>query len=133
MAAEWFGYFELLEKRPHSSKDIDFSILSSIKDFDKWVICMLNDEQNLGYYVKHVLFKHRSNPQGSHRALHGQIQKRIKEALKWDKANLPDSKLMDELTMLVEAYLTDLYNMSTDGLSTEEFEQMINNQSGKYI
>ena len=36
---------------------------------------MLNDEQNLGYYVKHVLFKHRSNPQGSHRALHTETHK----------------------------------------------------------
>ena len=94
---------------------------------------MLNDEQNLGYYIKHILFKHRSSPSGADRVLHGQIQKRIKEALKWSKVNLPKSDLMGELTMRIEAYLTDLYTMSADGLTTTEFEQMINNLSDKGI
>lgn len=31
---------------------------------------------------------------------------------------------MGELTMRIEAYLTDLYTMSADGLTTTEFEQM---------
>ena len=133
LVSEWYEYYELLENRPQSSKDIDFNDFKSVKDFDKWVICMLNDEQNLGYYIKHILFKHRSSPSGADRVLHGQIQKRIKEALKWSKVNLPKSDLMGELTMRIEAYLTDLYTMSADGLTTTEFEQMINNLSDKGI
>lgn len=40
---------------------------------------------------------------------------------------------MGELTMRIEAYPTDLYTMSADGLTTTEFEQMINNLSDNGI
>ena len=49
----------------------------SAKDFAKWCICIANADQNLSYYVKHVLFKLRTNPQPADRVLRRQIQKKI--------------------------------------------------------
>jgi len=37
----------------------------------------LHNHQNLSYYVKHVLFKLRTNPQPADRVLRRQIQKKI--------------------------------------------------------
>ena len=67
---------------------LDYRIFESAKDFAKWCICIANADQNLSYYVKHVLFKLRENPQPADRVLHGQIQKKIQEALEWGKKHL---------------------------------------------
>ena len=85
LVAEWFGYYEDMEKLPNDCLDVDFNIFESAKDFDKWCICIVSAGQNLGYYVKNVLFKLRKNPQPEDRVRHAQFQKRIQDASEWGK------------------------------------------------
>ena len=77
LVAEWFGYYEDMVKLPNDCWDADYRIFESAKDFAKWCICIANADQNLSYYVKHVLFKLRTNPQPADRVLRRQIQKKI--------------------------------------------------------
>ena len=76
LVAEWFGYYEDMEKLPNDCLDVDFNIFESAKDFDKWCICIVSAGQNLGYYVKNVLFKLRKNPQPEDRVRHAQVPKK---------------------------------------------------------
>ena len=55
LVAEWFGYYEDMVKLPNDCWDADYRIFESAKDFAKWCICIANADQNLSYYVKHVL------------------------------------------------------------------------------
>lgn len=120
LVAEWFGYYEDMVKLPNNCWDVDYHIFESAKDFAKWCICIANADQNLSYYVKHVLFKLRANPQPQDRALHGQIQKKIQEALEWGKKHLVLPDLTLELTGKIEQYLAWLLEQSADGMSTAE-------------
>lgn len=52
---KWFGYYEDMVKLPNDCWDADYRIFESAKDFAKWCICIANADQNLSYYVKHVL------------------------------------------------------------------------------
>lgn len=74
--------------------------------------------------MKHVLFKFRANPQPADRVLHGQIQKKIQEALEWGKIHLDAPNLTLELTTKIEQYLTWLLEQSPDGMTIEE-EQLV--------
>ena len=120
LVAEWFRYYEDMVKLPNNCWDVDYHIFESAKDFAKWCICIANADQNLSYYVKHVLFKLRANPQPQDRALHGQIQKKIQEALEWGKKHLVLPDLTLELTGKIEQYLAWLLEQSADGMSTAE-------------
>lgn len=120
LVAEWFRYYEDMVKLPNNCWDVDYHIFESAKDFAKWCICIANANQNLSYYVKHVLFKLRANPQPQDRALHGQIQKKIQEALEWGKKHLVLPDLTLELTGKIEQYLAWLLEQSADGMSTAE-------------
>lgn len=59
LVAEWFGYYEDIDKLPDDCWDVEFDTLKSAKDFDKWCICIANEGQNLSYYMKYILFKNR--------------------------------------------------------------------------
>lgn len=120
LVAEWFGYYEDMVKLPNDCWDVDYRIFESAKDFAKWCICIANADQNLSYYVKHVLFKLRANPQPADRVLHGQIQKKIQDALEWGKSHLVLPNLTLELTDKIERYLAWLLEQSADGMSASE-------------
>lgn len=124
LVAEWFGYYEDMEKLPNDCLDVDFNIFESAKDFDKWCICIVSAGQNLGYYVKNVLFKLRKNPQPEDRVRHAQFQKRIQDASEWGKNHLVLPSLILELTDKIEHYLTWLLESSEDGMSIEEEQQL---------
>ena len=126
LVAEWFGYYEDMVKLPNDCWDVDYRIFESAKDFAKWCICIANADQNLSYYVKHVLFKLRANPQPSDRVLHGQIQKKIQEALEWGKKHLTLPNLTLELTGKIEQYLAGLLEQSADGMSIAEERRIFN-------
>lgn len=81
---------------------------------------------NLSYYVKHVLFKLRENPQPADRVLHGQIQKKIQEALEWGKKHLALPSLTLELTGKIEQYLAWLLEQSADRMSVTEEQRIFN-------
>ena len=128
LVSEWVNYYDMVEKRPMGYEDVDFSAFKSVKDFDRWAICMLNQRQslsyyqseNLSYYMKHIIFKNRPNPCSKDRVLHAQIQRRIKEAVEWGYRNLPGYDLMAELQSLMEQYASYLLDSSPDGLTAEE-------------
>ncbi len=120
LVSEWVNYYDMVTKRPVGYNDVDFSVFKSVKDFDRWVICMLNQRQDLSYYMKHVIFKNRPDPCSKDRVIHGQIQKRIKEAVAWGYKNLPDYDLMGELQNLMEQYTSYLLDSSPDGMTVEE-------------
>ena len=102
LVAEWFGYYEDMEKLPNDCLDVDFNIFESAKDFDKWCICIVSAGQNLGYYVKNVLFKLRKNP----------------------ALDPKTAEIIMELTDKIEHYLTWLLESSEDGMSIEEEQQL---------
>lgn len=124
LVAEWLGYYDDIVKLPNDCWNVGFDIWGSAKNFTKWCICIVNARQNLSYYVKHVLFKFRANPQPADRVLHGQIQKKIQEALEWGKIHLDAPNLTLELTTKIEQYLTWLLEQSPDGMTIEE-EQLV--------
>ena len=126
LVAEWFGYYVDMVKLPNDCWDVDYRIFESAKDFAKWCVCIANADQNLSYYVKHVLFKLRANPQPSDRVLHGQIQKKIQEALEWGKKHLTLPNLTLELTGKIEQYLAGLLEQSADGMSIAEERRIFN-------
>lgn len=126
LVAEWFGYYEDMVKLPNDCWDVDYRIFESAKDFAKWCICIANADQNLSYYVKHVLFKLRANPQPADRVLHGQIQKKIQEALEWGKKHLALPNFTLELTGKIERYLAWLLEQSADGISVAEERRIFN-------
>ena len=74
--------------------------------------------------MKHVLFKLRANPQPADRVLHGQIQKKIQEALEWGKKHLTLPNLTLELTGKIEQYLAGLLEQSADGMSVSEEQSL---------
>ena len=120
LVAEWFGYYEDIDKLPDDCWDVEFDTLKSAKDFDKWCICIANEGQNLSYYMKYILFKNRKNRLPEDRILHTQFQKRIQEAIKWQKEHFKTSSLMEELTGKIEKYLVWLLEQSADGMSIAE-------------
>lgn len=120
LVAEWFGYYEDIDKLPDDCWDVEFDTLKSAKDFDKWCICIANEGQNLSYYMKYILFKNRKNRLPEDRILHTQFQKRIQEAIKWQKEHFKTSNLMEELTSKIEKYLVWLLEQSADGMSIAE-------------
>lgn len=124
LVAEWFGYYESVEKLPNDCWDIDFHAFECAKDFDKWCVCIVNWGQNQYDYIKNVLFKYRGNPQDKDRIVHGYIKKRIKEALEWQQSHLLSFSLMTELTSKIEKYLIYLLEESNDGMSVEEEKQI---------
>ena len=124
LVAEWFGYYEDMVKLPNDCWDADYRIFESAKDFDKWCICIAIAGQNLGYYVKNVLFKLRKNPQPEDRVRHAQFQKRIQDASEWGKNHLVLPSLILELTDKIEHYLTWLLESSEDGMSIEEEQRL---------
>ena len=126
LVAEWFGYYEDMVKLPNDCWDVDYHIFESAKDFAKWCICIANADQNMSYYVKHVLFKLRANPQPADRVLHGQIQKKIQEALEWGKQHLTLPNLTVELTDKIEQYLAWLLEQSADRMSIAEERRIFN-------
>ena len=119
---EWFGHYDDLTKLTDDYLNVNFSIFESAKDFDRWCICTTNAGQNLSYYIKDILFKHRANRQDSDRKLHAQIQKRISDALEWGKTHLPASALVTELTGKIETYVNWLIEQSEDGMGIMEQE-----------
>ena len=126
LVAEWFGYYEDMVKLPNDCWDVDYRIFESAKDFAKWCICIANADQNLSYYVKHVLFKLRANPQPADRVLHGQIQRKIQEALEWGKKHLALPNLTLELTGKIEQYLAWLLEQSADRMGIAEERRIFN-------
>lgn len=82
--------------------------------------CIANADQNLSYYVKYVLFILRANPQPANRVLHGQIQKKIQDALEWGKQHLTLPNLTVKLADKIEQYLAWLPEQSADGMSIAE-------------
>ena len=120
LVAEWFGYYEDIDKLPDDCWDVEFDTLKSAKDFDKWCTCIANEGQNLSYYMKYILFKNRKNRLPKDRILHTQFQKRIQEAMKWQKEHFKTSSLMEELTGKIEKYLVWLLEQSADGMSIAE-------------
>ena len=126
LVAEWFGYYEDMVKLPNDCWDVDYHIFESAKDFAKWCICIANADQNMSYYVKHILFKLRANPQSADRVLHGQIQKKIQDALEWGKQHLTLPNLTVELTDKIEQYLAWLLEQSADRMSIAEEQRIFN-------
>lgn len=126
LVAEWFGYYEDMVKLPNDCWDVDYRIFETAKDFAKWCICIANADQNLSYYVKHVLFKLRANPQPADRVLHGQILKKIQDALEWGKNHLTLPNLTLELTDKIEQYLAWLLEQSADSMSFSEERRIFN-------
>ena len=126
LVAEWFGYYEDMVKLPNDCWDADYRIFESAKDFAKWCICIANADQNLSYYVKYVLFKLRTNPLPADRVLHGQIQKKIQEALEWGKKHLALPNLTLELTGKIEQYLAWLLEQSADRMGIAEERRIFN-------
>lgn len=120
LVAEWFGHYEDIDKVTDDCWDVEFDTLKSAKDFDKWCICIANEGQNLSYYMKYILFKNRKNRLPEDRILHTQFQKRIQEAIKWQKEHFKTSNLMEELTSKIEKYLVWLLEQSADGMSIAE-------------
>lgn len=57
LVAEWFSYFESIEKLPKGYLDIKFDDFKTVADFVNWCICVANGGQNMAYYMKYVLFK----------------------------------------------------------------------------
>lgn len=126
LVAEWFGYYEDIDKLPNDCWDIDFDTLENANDIYKWAICIANERQNLSYYMKYNLFKNRKNRQPEDRILHSQFQKRIQEAIKWQREHFKTSNLIEELTDKIEQYLTWLLEQSVDGMSITEERRIFN-------
>lgn len=122
---EWLGYYDDLTKLTDDYLNVDFNTFESAKDFDRWCICAANSGQNLSYYIKEILFKHRVNRHDSDRKLHAKIQKRISDALEWGKTHLPTSALITELTDKMDSYVNWLIEQSEDGMSEKELEYFL--------
>lgn len=124
LVAEWFNYYEMIDKLPNNCWDVDFNSFKSAKDFDRWCVCIANEEQNLYNYIKNILFKFRENPQAGDRIIHQHIKERINAALKWQHTHILQSSLSDELNKRMEDYLTWLLEESEDGMTVEEQREL---------
>lgn len=124
LVAEWLSYFESVEKLPKGYLDIKFDDFKTVADFVNWCICVANGGQNMAYYMKYVLFKNRASKKDGKNRLHYNIQKKIRQALKWGEIHLPASDSIFELINKVEQYLTWLLEESEDGLSVDEEQRL---------
>lgn len=124
LVAEWFSYFESVEKLPKGYLDIKFDDFKTVADFVNWCICVANGGQNMAYYMKYVLFKNRASKNDGKNRLHYNIQKKIRQALKWGEIHLPASDSISELINKMEQYLTWLLEKSADGLSVSEEQSL---------
>ncbi len=123
LVAEWFEYYNRIEKLPNNCWDIKFHNFKCPKDFIAWCICCADSVQNLYDYIKNEIFKYRENPRYEDRILHQQIKNWINKAQKWKKANLISSPLTEELTNKIDEFITYL-EKSNDGFSIEEEKQL---------
>lgn len=78
----------------------------------------------MAYYMKYVLFKNRASKNDGKNRLHYNIQKKIRQALKWGEIHLPASDSISELINKMEQYLTWLLEKSADGLSVSEEQSL---------
>ncbi len=118
--AEWFGIYEEIEKKPDSALDISFDDLRGRKDLYYWAVCALNEHLDISSYLRKDLFKNRKNPQYQDSVRHHTLQSALEESKKWGLEHIKPSGLIEELDACIEQYLTQLLEVSPDGLTEEE-------------
>lgn len=115
LISEWLYCFDNVRMR--SDMDfVDFRQFRNLQGFVSWVLCRVDDGENLINYVKR-LFSSRSNPVDRDRQMHRDIKRRIMAAREWGKSNMQESGPASELREAVESYLTWLYERSPDGMA----------------